>query len=63
MQLCYDHDIIVKTTCGYASSINGKVERTDKTIKTCSASNFSPIGTATKSDVYVTNTPSGSFSA
>ena len=32
MQICFDHEIIVKTTGGYASSMNGKVEHNTQTI-------------------------------
>ena len=33
MQLCFDHDAIVETTGGYASSINGNSECLHQTIK------------------------------
>ena len=33
MQLCIEHEFVVKTTNGYACSINGKVECPHQTIK------------------------------
>ena len=44
MQICFDHEIIVKTTGGYASSMNGKVEHNPQTINNAVHIKILPLG-------------------
>ena len=62
MQLCFYHEAIVKTTGGYASSINGELEHSHQTIKIMDRIQILFCRKNMTYDVSVTNTLSGSFS-